>query len=592
MADRPDGSKLRHDLRTPVNQIIGYSEMLQEDAIDAGQTRIVPDLQKINAAARNLLPLIDRVPDLLEAQAPAPAASAGARPQGDPAALTAPRPRETEPRAPAAKARDRQAPPRGGPATLLVVDDNELNRDMLTRRLERRGYIVLTADDGEQALRMVSACPPDLILLDIMMPGLSGIEVLKILREEHSVVQLPVIMATAMDLGEDIVEALMLGANDYVSKPLDFPVVLARTETQLSLKRAMGEIRRLADELEIRNRFIQQTFGRYLSEEVVASLLETPEGLRLGGEKREVTLLMSDLRGFTSLADRLTPEQVVGLLNNYLGVMSDIITRYQGTIDEFIGDAILALFGAPISRPGDAERAAACAIEMQLAMEGVNAFNRRGGLPEVQMGIAVNTGDVVVGNIGSQTRAKYGVVGSHVNLAGRIESFTIGGQVLVSESTLSRAGASLEVGERITFEAKGFKDPVAVYDLLGVAGGYALALPDRQDTLAPLHRELPVWIAILEGKQMKDEMFPGVLVKASARSAAVRTSREVRPLSNLRLRLAGTAGEVLPGDLYGKVLTGSPDGPSTYRVHFTSVDREVALALEAALTYAVEDPSA
>src|SRR6185436_2494998 len=134
----------------------------------------------------------------------------------------------------------------------------------LSRRLKARGYAVLTAEDGQQALAMVAARPPDLILLDIMMPGLSGIDVLK------------------------------LGANDYVTKPLDFPVVLARTETQLSLKRAMEEIRRLADELEIRNRFIQQTFGRYLSAEVVASLLETPEGLKLGGERREITLLMSD----------------------------------------------------------------------------------------------------------------------------------------------------------------------------------------------------------------------------------------------------------------------------------------------------------
>src|SRR5687767_11443011 len=241
----------------------------------------------------------------------------------------------------------------------------------------------------------------------------------------------------------------------------------------------MEEIRRLADELVIRNRFIKQTFGRYLSEEVVASLLETPEGLKLGGEKREVTLLFADLRGFTALADRYTPEQVVRLLNNYLGVMADIITRHQGTIDEFIGDAILALFGAPVSRPDDAERAAACAVEMQLAMEDVNAYNRREGLPEVNMGIAVNTGDVAVGNIGSQTRAKYGVVGSHVNLAGRIESFTVGGQVLVSESTVRRAGNALMLGERVTFEAKGFKAPVAVYDLLGVGGTHGLHLRRR-----------------------------------------------------------------------------------------------------------------
>ena len=259
-------------------------------------------------------------------------------------------------------------------ATLLVVDDNEQNRDMLSRRLVKRGYAVLTAESGARALEMVRAESVDLILLDIEMPGMTGLEVLKALRETSTRADLPVIMATARDQGEDIVEALSLGANDYVTKPLDFPVVIARVESQLSLKRAMEEIRRLAGALEIRNRFIQRTFGRYLSEEVVASLLETPEGLALGGEKREVTLLFADLRGFTAMSDRFTPEQVVRLLNNYLGTMADIITAHQGTIDEFIGDAILALFGAPVARPDDAERAAACAVAMQIAMEDVNAL--------------------------------------------------------------------------------------------------------------------------------------------------------------------------------------------------------------------------
>src|SRR6266852_5153029 len=184
--------------------------------------------------------------------------------------------------------------------SLLVVDDNPMNRDMLARRLTRRGYTVTVAEDGYQALAMIEAQQFDLVLLDIMMPGLSGLDVLKTLRQRYAVADLPVIMATAKDQSEDIVAALQLGANDYVTKPLDFPVVLARAETQLSLKRAMEEIKRLANQLEKRNRFIKHTFGRYLSEEVVDRLLETPEGLQLGGEKREVTILMSDLRGFTA----------------------------------------------------------------------------------------------------------------------------------------------------------------------------------------------------------------------------------------------------------------------------------------------------
>ena len=184
------------------------------------------------------------------------------------------------------------------------------------------------------------------------------------------------------------------------------------------VKRAMDEVQRLASALELRNGFIRRLFGRYVSDEVVSTLLESPSGLRLGGEKRTVTILMADLRGFSGMAERLPPEQVVSTLNNYLGAMTDIITAHQGTIDEFIGDAILALFGAPIARDDDARRAAACALEMQLAMPAVNERNRGLGLPDLQMGIAVNTGEVVVGNVGSHKRAKYGVVGSPVNLAG------------------------------------------------------------------------------------------------------------------------------------------------------------------------------
>ena len=459
-------------------------------------------------------------------------------------------------------------------ATLLVVDDNEQNRDMLSRRLARRGYAVATADGGAQALEMIRAAPVDLVLLDIEMPGMSGLEVLKTLRATTTRADLPVIMATARDTGEDIVEALNLGANDYVTKPLDFPVVIARVESQLSLKRAMEEIRRLATQLEIRNDFIRRTFGRYLSDEVVKSLLETPEGLALGGEKREVTVLFADLRGFTALSDRHTPEQVVALLNNYLGTMADVITAHQGTIDEFIGDAILALFGAPVARADDALRAAACAVAMQRAMEGVNDFNRRHGLPEVHMGIAVNTGDVVVGNIGSQTRAKYGVVGTHVNLAGRIEGFTVGGQVLVSESTLRRAGGALVVGDRVTFEAKGFAEPVAVYDLRGVAGAHGLHLPARDDVRAPLRPPLPVSVTVLEGKTVGGAAFEATLVAASRDSAELTCPSPLAAFANLRLRLAGGA------EAYAKVTGAGADGRVVVR--FTSVDPEAARALDAA----------
>ena len=588
------GSALRHDLRTPVNQIIGYSEMLDEDAQEAGQDKMSVDLKRIGQAARSLLGLIDRIPDELGPPA-RPAPPAIPSPPRLAAPPAAPPPPAKRPSAAAVPQFDDTPSPATmviraaatkhaeGTDKLLVVDDNELNRDMLSRRLKSRGYAVMTADDGPQCLDLVKGQRFDLILLDIMMPGMSGIDVLKVIRSRYSVAELPIIMATAKDQGTDVVEALTLGANDYVTKPLDFPVVLARVENQLSLKRAMEEIKRLANELEKRNRFIKHTFGRYLSEEVVDRLLDTEEGLALGGEKREVTLLMSDLRGFTALAERLTPEQVVRLLNNYLGVMSEVIVRYQGTIDEFIGDAILAIFGAPERRPDDAARASACAVAMQVAMKEVNAFNLREGLPEVEMGIAVNTGQVIVGNIGSQTRAKYGVVGSHVNLAGRMEGFTVGGQVLVSASTLDKAGAALEVGQKVTFQAKGFKEPVDVYDLVGVAGSWNVRLPARDDKLQPLQPPVPVTVAVLEGKQMSDITFEGTLESGSVSAATLRSERALRAFTNLRLRLKGADGEPRPGDLYAKVASGEKEADGGVLVRFTSADPEVMDALRQAI---------
>jgi adenylate cyclase len=467
--------------------------------------------------------------------------------------------------------------------SLLVVDDDEMNRDMLCRRLARRGYTVISAADGQQALEMIETQTFDLILLDIMMPGISGLEVLRILRERHPMADMPVIMATAKDHSGDVVDAFKLGANDYVTKPLDFPVVLARIQTQLSLKRAMDEIQRLAQQLELRNKFIRATFGRYLTDEVVASLLDAPEGLRLGGEKRRVTILMSDLRGFTSLSGRLAPEQVVAILNRYLATMVDVIMQYQGTIDEFIGDAIFVIFGAPIWRGDHAQRAVACAVAMQLAMDSVNQENRRGGLPEVEMGIGVNTGEVVVGNIGSHRRTKYGVVGSHVNFTSRIESYTVGGQILISETTLQEAGPTVRVNAQTQVEAKGIEKPLTLYEVHGISGAYNLFLPEREDVLVRLHQEIPLRYTVLEGKHLGGTIFKGSFVKLSGKAGEVRSEHPVSPWSDIKMRAMGTDGAEIPGDLYGKVVGKPTDARASFSVRFTSISPEVATFLHGLL---------
>ena len=177
--------------------------------------------------------------------------------------------------------------------------------------------------------------------------------------------------------------------------------------------------------------------------------------------------MMSDIRGFTTLSEHLAPAQVVGMLNRYLGAMTDIIMAHQGTIDEFIGDAILAVFGAPQRRDDDADRAVRCALAMQAAMVDINRVNREEGLPEISTGIALNTGDVIAGNIGSERRSKYGFVGHPMNLTARIEDHTGGGEILVSDSTLRKLRGDYAVGDSRELKVKGIDQSVKVHYILG-----------------------------------------------------------------------------------------------------------------------------
>ncbi len=361
-------------------------------------------------------------------------------------------------------------------AAILVVDDNEMNRDLLSRRLLKKGFTVDVAEDGFKALDWIESNPCDLVLLDIMMPQMSGIEVLEKVRETRDGTELPIIMATAKDTREDIVGALRSGANDYVTKPIDFPVVLARVNAQLGLKRANDRVRSLVKDVERRNEFIRKVFGRYLTDEVAETLLDSPQGLALGGERREITIMMADIRGFTNISSHSAPEDVVTMVNNFLSVMTDVIIGFGGTIDEFIGDAILALFGAPNAMQDHAEKAVACALAMQQAMTRVNELNKAAGLSEFETGIGINTGEVIVGNIGSEKRAKYGVVGHHVNFTARVESYTAGGQVLVSERTRNACNGLIRTRGEMSVQPKGIDEEVKLFDVAAMGAPYNLSL--------------------------------------------------------------------------------------------------------------------
>ena len=326
---------------------------------------------------------------------------------------------------------------------------------------------------------------------------------------------------------------------------------------------------------------LKKMFGRYLSTEVMNSLIENPSALELGGERRRVTIMMTDLRGFTALSERLEPEQVVQMLNTYFEVMMDLVLKYNGTINEIIGDALLIIFGAPQDMPDRAQRAIACAIEMQNAMEEVNAQNSAGGLPELAMGIGLNETEVIVGNIGSSKRSKYAVVGSGVNMTSRIESYTVGGQILISESVCQEAGQVLRIDAQQDVFPKGAETPLRIYEVGGIAGQYNLAMERKGLDLVTLTRQIPLRYIVLEGKDVGKGGLEGSVARLSKCCAEITLDGPVEILSNLKMNLRDVDEHLSTRDFYAKVIERSGEDGQTYEVHFTSVPPEVSAYFQA-----------
>ena len=358
----------------------------------------------------------------------------------------------------------------------------------------------------------------------------------------------------------------------------------AATVTMIHIARSASDIRR--------------TFGRYLSDDIVTMLLENPEGQKLGGDRRKVTILTSDLRGFTAISERLSPECVIKVLNFYLGHMADIINRYSGTIDEYMGDGILVLFGAPIVRDNDAQRAVACAIEMQLAMAHINAQMKAWNIAPLEMGIGIHTGEVVVGNIGSERRAKYGVVGAPVNLTYRIESFTTGGQVLISEETGEAVGSSLQVRHKKVVKSKGIAQPTTVFEIGGIGYPYHLSLPSQCDLFVRLALPIKVVFSVLEGKHITEETKDGYLIKLSEKGALLRLKAKdknaLSSLDNLKINLVLDAAikkegsqDIYSEDTYAKVIEETRD-MGVFHIQFTAMPPKVKHRLDKIYQIALE----
>jgi len=475
---------------------------------------------------------------------------------------------------------------------ILVVDDTPANIQSLAAILKDKGYQISVATNGRQALDVLARVQPDLILLDVMMPEMDGFETCRQIKASEKWRQIPVIFLTAKTETTDIVQGFELGAVDYVAKPFNAHELLARVNTHLTMDELRRSLSAKNIELARAHELVRRAFGRYVSEEVAASILQSPEGLEMGGEEREVTILMSDLRGFTALAARLSPREVIEFLNLYLEAMVDVISRYEGTIDEIIGDAILVIFGAPVVCDNHAGKAVACGLAMQLAMAEVNQRLLSKGAAELEMGIGIHTGRVIVGNIGSLRRTKYAAVGSNVNLAGRIESFTTGGQLLISEHTRERIKSPLRIDGEFQVEPKGAASRLLLHEISGIGDPFNLNLPLKSTQLSPLPEPLPMRFTVLEEKFVSRTVYGGKLISLSPSGAGIESELTLAPLCNLKIEVDAVAGRAPGGEIYAKVIGAAATSPSVTRIRFTSVSPELKVWMRNAIAQLAPAPAA
>lgn len=341
--------------------------------------------------------------------------------------------------------------------SVLVVDDTETNIDILIGVLGD-DYEVSVATDGESALELVAESPPDLILLDVMMPGIDGYEVCRRLKLDLKTNEIPVIFITAMSEVTDETKGFEVGAVDYITKPISPPVVKARVKNHLSLRTAHQKLESLSHKL-----------GKYLSPQVYQSIFDGKKDARLGTARKKLTVFFSDIVGFTARTDSMESEDLNYILNGYLNYMSNIIFKYGGTLDKFIGDAILVFFGDPDSKgiKEDAEACVSMALEMRDGLTELHQdWINHGIEAPLQVRMGISTGYCTVGNFGSDSRMDYTIIGNQVNLASRLETSAEPNQILISNDTWSLIKSNIHCSRMNPIRVKGFEQPIQVYEVI------------------------------------------------------------------------------------------------------------------------------
>ena len=341
---------------------------------------------------------------------------------------------------------------------ILVADDNDLGRQMISGIIELMGHEVSTACDGPTALIAARTQMPDLMLLDVEMPGMTGFEVCKLLKSEEPTNRIPIIMLTALDESEDRVYGLDIGADDYLTKPFAPRELMARIEKRL---RAKSE----SDELREKQATIRQTFERFVAPHVVERLLQDPSLVKLGGELQEVTVMFADLEGFTTMSEHLHPAKLLRVLNRYHELVVNLVQQNHGTVNKFLGDGVMVLYNTPLPR----EQHALCAVETALAVREALAGFHQQFEPAYRLGInfGIHTGQAVVGNVGTSEIMDYTAVGDTVNLAARLQDLATSSQILISDKTFAQLNGRITVRTVGPVHMKNRTEAVMTYEVTG-----------------------------------------------------------------------------------------------------------------------------
>ena len=387
-----------------------------------------------------------------------------------------------------------QKGPALAPKQVLVVDDTDDNL-FLMRSLLEDTYAVLTAASGTEALAMAnSSSPPDLILLDIMMPDMDGYEVLRRLRQQSSTLSIPVIFLTALSTIEEEQLGLDLGAVDYITKPISPPVLMARVQSHLERSNSARRLQALSEKL-----------SRYLAPQVYQSLFEGSQTAEIHTKRKQLTVFFSDIKDFTESIARWQPEEITRLLNGYFSEMSRIAADFGGTVDKFIGDGMVIFFGDPHSL-GVKEDALQC-IKMALAMQ--HSMSRLqtlwpGSTPgePFRIRIGINTGFCDVGNFGSDLRMEYTIIGSEVNLAARLEQAAEAGSILISAQTYTLVQDDIDADPVLAINAKGFTRPIPAHSVRNLRS-------TDVSSINPFQQELDRLQALLESTSVTSQERAG-----------------------------------------------------------------------------------